>query len=260
MYRLLAIALVLSIAVVALSAQAPPAPNVNNESVIVTQGLGSIKLPADRAWVSIGVEARAGKAVDARSRAATQMAAVQAAIRAVGLGADALKTSTFSLQPQMEADDFSDAKKRVREYAVRNEIEVRVDNLDILSEVLDAAGAVKTSGTLSVSIEGLRFDLRTPASAEQDALRMAVEDAMTRAQTMAKGAGRSLGPIVKIEELAVPDPEATLNMARPVKIITRSGTNGRGAGGGGQSVAVDTPVEPNQIEFRALVNLTVAIR
>ena len=49
------------------------------------------------------------------------------------------------------------AKMRVREYAVKNEIEVRVDNLDLLSEVLDAAGAVKTSDTLSISPNQIEF-------------------------------------------------------------------------------------------------------
>jgi uncharacterized protein YggE len=232
-------------------------PGPSNEGpVIVTQGIGTMKLQADQAWVSIAVEARAGKAVEARSRAATQMSAVQAAIRAVGLSADALKTSTFSLQPQVEADDYSGAKKRVREYAVRNEIEVRVDNLDLLSEVLDAAGAVKTSDTLSVSIEGLRFGIRNPASAEQDALRMAVADAMARAGAMAGGAGRALGDIVRIEEQTTVDTLGSSVVSRGVRITTRSGTNS----GGGQRVAVDTPVEPNQIEFRSFVTLTAAIR
>jgi len=231
-------------------AQGPP--SVNGTSVIVTQGIGSIKLRADQAWVSIAVEARAGKAVEARARAAAQMTAVQAAIRAVGLSNDALKTSTFSLQPQVEADDYSGVKKRVKEYAVRNEIEVRVDNLDLLSEVLDAAGAVKTSDTLSVSIEGLRFGLKNSVTAEQDALRTAVEDAMARANAMARGAGRTVGDIVRIEESTLI--ETPNGQARLLRITTRSGT------GPQRPVAIDTPVEPNQIEFRSSVTLTAAIR
>lgn len=220
--------------------------------VIVTQGVGVLRLQADVAWVSITVDARAGKAVDARNRAAMQMTAVQNAIRAVGIPAAAVKTSSFSLEPQVE-EEYG-AKIRVREYAVRNEIEVRVDNLDILTEVLDAAGSVKTSDTLSVSIAGLRFGLRNSIMAEQDALRMAVEDATARARAMASGAGRTLGEIVRIEEQ--PGPE-TPGASKQVRITTRSGTNSPQLT---PPQRVDTPVEPNQIEFKALVSLRVEIR
>jgi uncharacterized protein YggE len=258
MNRLVAVAAVVLAVVAGASAQAPATGN--EASGIVTQGVGTLKLQADQAWVSIAVEARAGKAADARARAATQMNAVRTAIRGVGLPADALKTSTFSLEPQVEADSYSGVRKRVREYAVRNEIEVRVDNLDLLSEVLDAAGTVKTSDTLSVSIEGLRFHLKNPAAAEQDALQMAVKDAMARAQSMASGAGRTLGGIVRIEEQFFTDAAGVPNMQTPVRIQTRTNTDGRGGGGQGQRATVDTPVEPNQIEFRSFVVLTASIR
>lgn len=251
MHRLLAASLVLIFAQVTGSAQTPvPAAE---PAVIVTQGFGVLRLQADVAWVSITVDARAGKAVDARSRAAAQMTAVQTAIRGVGLPAGAVKTSSFSLEPQVE--EQYGAKVRVREYAVRNEIEVRVDNVDVLSEVLDAAGAVKTSDTLSVSIAGLRFGVRNSVAAEQDALKMAVEDATARAKAMAAGAGRTLGEIVRIEEQAIP--ESGSSGGSKIRITTRSGTN---SGQFAPPTRVDTPVEPNQIEFRALVTLKVAIR
>src|SRR6185295_16682679 len=128
------------------------------------------------------------KAVNARRQAATQMGLVQTAIKAVGLPTDGIKTTGFALQPHLEWDG---AKVRTREYAVRNEIEVRIDNLDLLGDVLDAAASVKTSGTLSVSITEMRFDMKNRAAAEQDAVRRAVQDAMARAQSMASGAGRT---------------------------------------------------------------------
>jgi uncharacterized protein YggE len=143
----------------------------------------------------------------------------------------------------------------VREYSVKNEIEVRVDNLDLLSEVLDAAGAVKTSDTLSVSVAGLRFTVRNGTTADTDALTMAVKDAMTRATAMAVGAGRTLGEIVRIEEQPIAGTSPGNN--KTVRIQTRSGTN---APQFTPPSRVDTPVEPNQIEFLAYVTLTIAVR
>ena len=83
----------------------------------------------------------------------------------------------------------------MRGYIVRNQIEVRVDDLDKLGAVIDAAGA---SG--ATSIAGLRFDLKDRAVVERDALRLAVEDAMARARAIAAGAKATLGPILRIEE------------------------------------------------------------
>jgi hypothetical protein len=70
---------------------------------------------------------------------------------------------------------------------------------------------------------------------------------------MAMGAGRSLGEVIRIEELPLPEAPG----AKQVRIVTRSGTNSPQFT---PPQRVDTPVEPNQIEFRALVTLRVGIR
>ena len=84
------------------------------------------------------------------------------------------------------------AARRVKGYVVRNEIEVRVDDMNKLSGVIDAAGS---SGATSMS--NLRFDLKDRAGAEREALRLAVQDAMERARAMAAGAQATLGPILR---------------------------------------------------------------
>jgi uncharacterized protein YggE len=258
-----AVVALLIIAVFLLSAQVT-APQ--DASVIMTQGIGTVRLQADQAWLSVAVEGRANKAVEARTRAATQMTALQTAIRAAGIPAEAIKTASFSMQPQMEME--YGAKVRVREYAVRNQIEVRVDSVDLLSEVLDAAGSVKTSDTVAVSVTGLRFDVKNRAAAEQDAVRAAVQDAMSRAQAIAAAAGQSVGRIVRVEEQRV----TVAEQPRPLNPVIRrdmsmanalAGGGGRGSSAalpGGQASAVDTPIDANQIEFRSLVTLAAAIR
>jgi uncharacterized protein YggE len=159
--------------------------------------------------------------------------------------------------------EWDGAKVRTREYAVRNEIEVRIDSLDLLGDVLDAAASVKTSGSLSVSITEMRFDMKNRAAAEQDAVRRAVQDAMARAQSMAAGAGRTLGAIIRIEE------QRNLDSPRQIPIplgrnplSMANATAGRGASAGQLNQAAapaNTPIEPNQIEIRSHVSVTVAI-
>jgi len=234
------LALTLSIGILSTAAwgQTPDPPS------IVTQGVASVKRAPDRGWVSIGVEARESKAADARTKAATQMTTVQTAIKALGIPADAIKTTSFSLQPQVE---WNEGKSRLNGYLVRNEISVRIDNIDRVSDVIDAAGSVRTSSTLSVSIAGVRFDLKNADIVEQETLGLAVKDAMARAQAIATGAGRSLGPILRIEE------QRQVELPMPKAMYAR---------GLATTVAVDapTPIEPNEIEVRATVVVTMGIR
>src|SRR5262249_4539678 len=137
----------------------------------------------------------AAKSGEAQRKAAENMTTLEGALKAVGLPADAIKTTNYSLQPEM---DFSGGTPHLKGYIVSNQIEVRVDALDKISSVLDAAGS---SGATSIS--GLRFDLKQRAAVEREVLEAAVKDAMSRAEAMAIGAGRALGPIVRLEEQTV---------------------------------------------------------
>jgi uncharacterized protein YggE len=236
-----AVALVCGFMTLTASAQTPlPEPQG-----IVTQGTATLKRPPDRAWVSVSVESRQGRAADARREAATQMTTVQAAIKAVGIPADAIKTTNYSLQPQMEWDG---TRSRIRDYVAHNQVDVRVDSIDQVSEVIDAAASVKTSLILTVAITNVRFDIKNPEKLEQEVLTLAVKDAMTRAQAIAAGLGRPLGPVVRVEDQRVVE-----QPPRPYMMTARA------AAGPAQAVP-STPIEPTEIEIRASVSVTTRIQ
>ncbi len=220
---------------IALSGSPVPAQTPPEVPVIVTQGTASLKRAPDQAWVSISAEARAGKSADAQQKAASAMTALQAALKIVNLPADAIKTTNYSLQPEME---YLNGSSHVKGYVALNQLEVRVDALDKVSQVLDVAGA---SGATSIS--GLRFDLKDRATVEREALRLAVQDAMARAQAMAAGAGRTLGPITRVEEQRSEGPAPRPFMALAAR-----------------ADAAQTPISPGETEIRAQVTVTVAIR
>jgi uncharacterized protein YggE len=256
MHRFFAVIGIVMVCASAASAQGA----VAEASVIAVNGVGTVRLGADEAWLSIALEARAAKAVDARNRAGVQMTALQSAIKAAGLPADAIKTSSFSLLPQMEYDY---GRVRVREYAARNVIEVRVGALDILGEVFDAAGSLKTPNSVSLTVEGVRFDVKDRAAAEQEALQAALQDALRRAQTIASAAGRTVGGIVRVEEQRFSELPRLTSLVETDRYTMDNQVGARGGGGGGQAgrpVFSGTPVEPNQIEFRAEVRVAVSLR
>jgi len=203
--------------------------------VIVTRGHASLNRAPDLAWVSIAAEARAETPADAQRLAAEAMTTAQAALAAAGLAADAIRTTGYSLRPNMQ---YQQGQTTILGYIANNQIEVRVDDLSNLGSVLDAAGS---SGATAMS--GLRFDVRDRADVEREALRLAVEDAMGRARAMASGAGGTLGDIVRIEEQGFTQPP------QQQRLMMRA-----------EAAQVQTPVSPGELEIVASVMLTVQIR
>jgi uncharacterized protein YggE len=216
---------------VAQAQQPPPGP-----PVIVTHGEAKLKRAPDQAWVNIAAETRATAPSEAQRLAAEAMKSVQSSLAKAGLAPDAIRTTGYSLQPDNE---YVNGRARLRGYIVRNQIEVRVDDLQKLGAVLDAAG---TSGATSMA--GLRFDLKDRAAAEREAMTLAVRDAMARARALAAGASVTLGPIIRIDESGDmrPPPAPMYSMARAA-----------------EGAATQTPISPGEIEITANVTLTVRI-
>jgi uncharacterized protein YggE len=188
--------------------------------------------------VQVAVEARAAKPEEARQRAADSMTSVLAALKPIVPAAN-LRTSGLSVTPEM---DYTTGGSRLKGYLARHQVEARVDNLELLSKVMDTAVA---SG--ATSITGIRFDVKARAQHERDALRSAVQDGLERATAMASGAGRALGPIVRIQE------QRASNAPYRVAI-------GGGAGGGRGGAETATPINPGDIEIRAVVLVTASIK
>ena len=205
--------------------------------VVVSSGEGSVKTAPDRAWLQVTAESRARGPREAQKLNAEVMSAVLQKLRGAGLAADAIQTRSYDLQPEY---DYANGRQTLRAYVARNSLEVRVDDLGRVGELLDIA---VSSGATSVG--GVRFDLKDRAAVERDALRLAVEDARRRAEAAASGAGMKVQRVVRIEEhrmSVVPPP-------RPMMMATR-----------GQAADAAPPIEPGELEIRASVTLTAAIR
>lgn len=204
--------------------------------VVVVQGEGIVRVAPDQAFVRIGAESRARNPKDAQAANAEAMTAVQQRIAAAGVPKDAVRTVAISLQQEF---DYAGGRQTPRGYVARNVIEVRVDDLGRLGEVMDAS-----VGSGATSIHGLRFDLKQRDATEREALKLAVADAMLRAEAAASGAKRTVDRVVRIAE------GAPVSIVRPEAAAFR--------------VAADqpapTPVAEGEIEIRAQVTVTAVIK
>ena len=205
---------------------------------IVTSGEGSVKVTPDQAWVRIGAESRSKNSKEAQQRNAEVMTAVQQKIAALGIPKDAVKTVGIDLQPEF---DYNNGRQTLRGYVARNTIEVRIDDFSKVGDVLDAA--VSSGAT---NVHGLRFDVKNRTNVEEQALQRAVTDGLAKAQTIAGAAKRGVDRIIRIEEQFV-------GGGGPQPMIERAVMSRMAAD-------APTPVEAGEIEIRAMVRVTVAIK
>ena len=210
---------------------APPQPS------IVTRGHAIVTARPDRAYVTISAESRSRVSAEAQKQNAATMTAVLQKIKQAGVPEDAIRTVGYELHPEF---DYANGRQTFRSYLARNTVEVRLDDIDRVGMVIDAA----SSGG-ATTITGIRFDVRKRADLEREALRQAVADARARADAAAAGAGATIDRILRVEEdgAAVQPPRPMMRMAQ--------------AAAAGD---VSTPVEPSTIEIEARVTLTVALR
>ena len=221
-----------------LSILAAQTPTTADPPSIVTSGEGSVKVTPDQAWVRIGAESRSKNSKEAQQRNAEVMTAVQQKIAALGIPKDAVKTVGIDLQPEF---DYNNGRQTLRGYVARNTIEVRIDDFSKVGDVLDAA--VSSGAT---NVHGLRFDVKNRTNVEEQALQRAVTDGLAKAQTIAGAAKRGVDRIIRIEEQFV-------GGGGPQPMIERAVMSRMAAD-------APTPVEAGEIEIRAMVRVTVAIK
>lgn len=211
-----------------------------SERSVTTSGQAHVRLAPDRAWVTVGIEARAEKPQEAQKRAAEVMNRIRTQLAALGIPDEGIRTVSFSVNADW---DFANNRRRLRGYIVSNLVEVRIDDLTKVAEVLDRS--IAAGGN---AIHGVRWDLQNREKADRDALRQAVEDAKQRAEVAIAAAGARLGPVLRITEHRMDSP-------RPMDMVMM-----RQAAAPVAPPMPETPISPGEIEIRATATVVFSIQ
>ena len=205
--------------------------------VIVTTGKAEIRVAPDRAVVRLATEARAKTAKEAQQQEAQATTAVRKQLADLRIANESVRTLSYDLQLE---HDYVQGKQTPRGYVARHVLEVRVEDLAQLGDLI---GKAVESGTAAVS--GIQFDVKARDDLERRALREAVEDARARAEAAAAGAGSSVAGVIRLEEQRQIDGPRPMPFAREMAV---------------QSAAVATPIAAGEIEIKASVTLTSALK
>ncbi len=172
-----------------------PTPTASRSDIGVT-GMGRVFVAPDTALASIGVDITAATLAEATKQASANMAAVLDAIKKQGVDAQDIQTSNYSVYPITNSSKEGETPK-ITGYHVTNVVTVRVRDIAQVGSVLDAALAAGAN-----SVNSVTFTVDNPAKAEAEARTLAVQDAMSKAQTLATAAGVKVGKITVISDVS----------------------------------------------------------
>ncbi len=215
---------------------ANPLPPQRSLTVI---GSGTVTLTPDIAYINIGVHNEMPTAAEAVSANNAQTQQVIDALKKSGVDAKDIRTTNFSIYPNMQYDPQTNQKIGTT-YVVDNSVYVTVRQLDKLGDLLDATVQAGAN-----SINSIQFDVADKTPAIKLARNEAIKDAKSQAQDLASNSGVALGDLQTVSFFdSVPTPVM----------------NAYGKGGGGGVAESSVPINAGQMTLTVTANMTYEIK
>jgi uncharacterized protein YggE len=203
---------------------------------LTVNGEGEAAGRPDQARITAGVSTASATAKDALARNNARMAEVIATLKKLGIAAEDIQTSNFSLNPvYAQQQPGEQGPPRIAGYQVSNSVTVVVNDLAALGGILDQVVQMGSN-----AVNGIEFTFKDPKSLQGKAREAAVADARARAETYAKAAGVSVGRVLSISETGRAQPY-------PVAYAARA------------EASSDVPVEPGSQKLSQSVTVVFAI-
>ena len=210
------------------AAQDKPVVRASAEAVVQTA--------PDRAQIDIGVISQAATAEAAGQENARRVQQVLTELRKMlGPKAD-IKTTQYSLSPTYRTARAGNTPE-IGGYSASNVVQVRVDDLPAVGKVIDAAMRAGSN-----TIHSIQFSLRDEREARAEALAKAAQAARMDAEAIAKSLGLRVVRVLSAEQ-------GDRAPIRPLMSARMA-----------MAEAVQTPVEPGNIEVRASVTVTLEVQ
>lgn len=171
-----------------------------------TTGEGKAKLAPTSATVRLGVVADGSNADTAKNKMNEVINKVTAAIKALGIKDQDIKTENISvyedfsnrpvlMEKSAAAPAVSDPNSKAAGYRANTTLVINTSSIDLANQVIDIA----TQNGVN-QLGGVQFDSEDKTAAENEARKKAIEAAKAKAQVAAMAAGFKLGKIINYSE------------------------------------------------------------
>ncbi|HEY8539169.1 MAG TPA: SIMPL domain-containing protein [Steroidobacteraceae bacterium] len=163
------------------------AAEADRPRTVTVSGQGEVRAEPDRAFVTLGVEARKPKLEDARAEVSRTVDAVLKLTREMKIDQKLVNATRINVQPEYNWD--TNARERTLiGYYVSRQIEIELRDLEKLGQLLERATDLGVN-----QIGSPLLDSTKRRELEREALAKAVEDARANAEVVARAAGAKLG-------------------------------------------------------------------
>ena len=207
-------------------------------------GRAEAAVAPDVAVVHLGAVAQAEDAAAAQAQVSQVVQKVIDAVKQAGVAAEKIQTSGLSLSPVYSdprpprVPDERPAEPRIVGYRASNTLTIRVEDLNKVGNVIDAA-----TGAGANELQGISFTLSDDTKPRSEALAKAAQAAAAKAKVLAGAMNVKLEAVRHVQEAGA--------QVGPPQPFFRGAEMAR--------VAAATPVEPGQVRVEASVVITYRI-
>lgn len=173
----------------AMSADPARAAETQHPRTIAVSGQGEIMAEPDRAFVTLGVEARKPALEAARIEVARTVDALLKLTRELQIDPQHVRSTRITVQPEYNWDNAT-RERHLIGYLVSRQVEIDLRDLEKLGRLLERATDLGAN-----QIGDPRLDSSKRRELEREALAKAVEDAKANAEAVARAAGARLGAV-----------------------------------------------------------------
>ncbi|PIP91451.1 MAG: hypothetical protein COW01_01925 [Bdellovibrionales bacterium CG12_big_fil_rev_8_21_14_0_65_38_15] len=165
-----------------------------NDGGLWVTGTGEVSVTPDLAILSFSVSTLNKSANESQKENATIAQKVVSKVKKLGIAGKDLQSSNFSVNAEY---DYKDRTRVLKGHRVQHSYNVIIRKISMLGDVLDGVTEV---GQDSVSIGQISFGLSNDEELKLKSLEASVHNAKTKAQAIAKAAGKKLGDLTFIDE------------------------------------------------------------
>ena len=209
----------------------------NKTDTFDVTGDGKVSIKPDIAIVQAGVQAQGSTVKSTQDQLNKNMNAISAAVKKAGVADKDMQTSNYSINPMY---DYGTGTPKITGYQASSNLTIKVRAIDNANAVIDAATAAGAN-----QIGGITFDVNDKTKAQNDARKLAVTDAKTKAENAAKIAGFSLGRVINYSE-------DFGNTIRPIPMLAKADA--------AVNSGTPTQIEPGSNELTVTVTLSYQIQ
>lgn len=176
------------------------------DTKITVTGTGEVRISADTAVISLGVNARDRDVLKAQQKVNSTIAEIRTAITAQGVKDENITTDFMNIYAIY---DYQNDQEQLTAYNAEMTLAIKVTDMDSVGAIIDASFAAGAN-----TLNGISFSASDNEEAKAEAMKRAVEDAGKKAAVLADASGIRITGIEEINEGGVYSYDNTVGNAR----------------------------------------------